>query len=123
MRRRGGAAAGDEQDSCRQPGSDALSDLRGRPTSALCAKFPSGLLHRVWRLSRALSRKHKGSKNRNKARERLARLHARIADSRKDFLHKLSTQLIRENQAVFMEDLCIRGMMRSHLARSIGDAA
>ncbi|MDR5743554.1 transposase [Caballeronia peredens] len=86
-------------------------------------KFLAELLHRVRRLSRALSRKHNGSKNRDKARKRLARLHARIADSRKDFLHKLSTQLIRENQAVFMEDLCIKGMMRSHLARSIGDAA
>ncbi|MFM0033996.1 RNA-guided endonuclease TnpB family protein [Paraburkholderia strydomiana] len=86
-------------------------------------KFLAELLHRVRRLSRALSRKQQGSKNRNRARQRLARLHARIADSRKDFLHKLSTQLIRENQAVFMEDLCIKGMMRSHLARSIGDAA
>ncbi|MFM0176675.1 RNA-guided endonuclease TnpB family protein, partial [Paraburkholderia sediminicola] len=86
-------------------------------------KFLAELLHRVRRLSRALSRKDKGSKNREKARERLARLHARIADSRKDFLHKVSTQLIRENQAVFMEDLCIKGMMRGHLARSIGDAA
>ncbi|EIM93050.1 transposase, partial [Paraburkholderia hospita] len=81
------------------------------------------MLHRVRRLSQALSRKAKGSKNRDKARRRLARLHARVADARKDFLHKLSTQLIRENQAVFMEDLCIKGLMRTNLARSIGDAA
>ncbi|MCX4170805.1 MULTISPECIES: RNA-guided endonuclease TnpB family protein [Paraburkholderia] len=86
-------------------------------------KLLAELLHRVRRLSRELSRKQKGSKNRDKARRRLARLHARIADARKDFLHKLSTRLIRENQAVFMEDLCIKGMMRSNLARSIGDAA
>ncbi|NYH18849.1 RNA-guided endonuclease TnpB family protein [Paraburkholderia bryophila] len=86
-------------------------------------KFLAELLHRVRRLSRVLSRRQTGAKNRNKARQRLARLHARIADTRKDFLHKLSTQLIRENQAVFMKDLCIKGMMRSNLARSIGDAA
>ena len=86
-------------------------------------KFLAEMLHRVRRLSQALSRKAKGSKNRDKARRRLARLHARVADARKDFLHKLSTQLIRENQAVFMEDLCIKGLMRTNLARSIGDAA
>lgn len=86
-------------------------------------KFLAELLHRVRRLSQALSRKVTGSINRGKARERLARLHARIADARKDFLHKLSTQLIRENQAVFMEDLCIKGLMHTRLARSIGDAA
>ena len=59
-------------------------------------RFLAELLHRVRRLSRARSRKHKGSKNRDKACERLARLHARIADARKGFLHKLSTQLTRE---------------------------
>ena len=85
-------------------------------------KFLAKLLHRVRQLSRALSRK-KGSKNRARARERLARLHARISDMRRDFLHKLSTGLIRESQAVFAETLSIRGMMKSRLARSIGDAA
>ena len=54
--------------------------------------------------------------------ERLARLHARIRDRRSDFLQKLSTGLI-ENQAVFAETLSIKGMMKSRLARSIGDAA
>ena len=86
-------------------------------------KFLAKLLHRVRQLSRELSRKTKGSKNRAKARERLARLHARISDMRRDFLHKLSTGLIRENQAVFAETLSIKGMMKSWLARSIGDAA
>ena len=86
-------------------------------------KLLAKLLHRVRRLSRALSRKTKGSKNRSKARERLAGLHARIRDRRSDFLHKLSTGLIRENQAASAETLSIRGMMKSRLARSIGDAA
>ena len=86
-------------------------------------KFLAKLLHRVRWLSRALSRKTNGSKNRAKARKRLARLHARIRDRRSDFLHKLSTGLIRENQAVFAETLSIRGMVKSRLARSIGDAA
>ncbi|OUL74122.1 transposase, partial [Paraburkholderia hospita] len=54
-------------------------------------KFLAEMLHRVRRLSQALSRKAKGSKNRDKARRRPARLHARVADARKDFLHKLST--------------------------------
>ncbi|QQX88945.1 transposase [Cupriavidus necator] len=86
-------------------------------------KFLAKLLHRVRPLSRALSRKINGSKSRAKARERLARLHARIRDMRRDFLHKLSTGLIRESQAVFAETLSIRGMLKSRLARSIGDAA
>ena len=76
------------------------------------------------RLSKALSRKKKGSKNRNKARLRLARLHCRIADARNDFLHKLSTKIIRENQTIAVEDLGVRNMMGNHcLAKAIGDAS
>lgn len=81
-------------------------------------------LERQARLARALSRKKKGSKNRAKAKLRLARLHARVADRRRDHLHKLSTRLVRENQAIVVEDLNVRGMLRNHcLARSIGDAS
>ena len=76
------------------------------------------------RAQQALSRKQKGSNNRCKARLRVARLHARIADRRRDFLHKLSTTLIRENQAIYLEDLNVRGMMQNHhLARAIGSAS
>jgi len=74
-------------------------------------------------LSRRLARTKKGSKNREKARNKLARLHAHVADCRRDHLHKLSTRLVRENQAIVVEDLNIRGMVRNRsLARSISDA-
>jgi putative transposase len=76
------------------------------------------------RLSRALARKQKGSRNRNKARIKLARLHAKVADHRRDQLHKLSTRLVRENQVIVVEDLNVAGMVRNHcLARVISDAA
>ncbi len=80
------------------------------------------LLGRLQRLSRSLSRKKKGSKNRNKARIRLARLHARIANIRNDALHKLTSELTRTHDTIVIEDLQVRGMMRNrHLARSIAD--
>lgn len=73
---------------------------------------------------RRLSRKAKGSTNREKARRKVARVHARITDRRRDHLHKLSTRLVRENQTVVIEDLSVRNMVRNHsLARAISDAA
>ena len=73
---------------------------------------------------RRLSRTAKGSKNRAKARLKVARIHVRIADRRKDFLHKLFTRIIRENQVVVIEDLPVRTMVRNHsLARAISDAS
>ena len=72
---------------------------------------------------RALSRKRKGSANREQARKRVARLHARVTDARRDFLHQLSTRLLRENQAVYVEDLAVQGLSRSRLAKSVHDAA
>src|SRR5450755_4488875 len=73
---------------------------------------------------RRMARTQKGSANRDKARLRAARVHARICDRRKDFLHKLTTRLVRENQAVVIEDLSVRNMVRNrHLARAISDAA
>ena len=71
---------------------------------------------------RNLSRKQKGSKNRAKARLKVARAHAEVADARKEFHHQLSTQLIRENQAIAVEDLVVSGLARTHLAKSIHDA-
>ena len=74
-------------------------------------------------LSRRLAQKQKGSKNREKARMKLVRLHARVADRRRDHLHKLSTRLVRENQVIVVEDLNVRGMVKNRsLARSISDA-
>ena len=75
------------------------------------------------RLSRALARKVQGSANWHKARLKLGRLHARMADRRRDHLHKLSTRLVRENQAVVVEDLAVRNMVRNRrLSRAIADA-
>lgn len=80
------------------------------------------LLDRLRRLSRSLSRKQKGSANRKKAKAKLARLHARIANIRQDALHKLTTDLTRRFHTIGIEDLNVRGMMRNrHLARSIAD--
>ncbi|MFG2878303.1 RNA-guided endonuclease InsQ/TnpB family protein [Streptomyces sp. NPDC048337] len=79
---------------------------------------------RLARAQRALSRKEKGSKNRAKARTRVARIHARIADRRRDHLHKLTTRLVRENQTLVIEDLAVSNMLKNHsLARAISDAA
>lgn len=75
-------------------------------------------------LSRRLARKQKGSKNRLKAKLKLARLHANVSDRRKDHLHKLSTRLVRENQVIVVEDLNVSGMVQNRsLARVISDAA
>jgi putative transposase len=74
------------------------------------------------RAQRALSRTQKGSRNRDKARVKVARAHARVADARRDFCHQLSTALIRENQAVAVEDLAVKGLARTRLAKSVHDA-
>lgn len=76
-------------------------------------------------LQRNLSRKKKGSKNRNKARIKLARLHSKIANQRSDFLHKLSTQIVNENQVICIEDLAVKEMLQQNkliakLARNLG---
>ena len=73
---------------------------------------------------KALSRKVKGSNNREKARQMVARIHAAIADSRTDFLHKLTTRLVRENQTIAVEDLAVKNMMKNRkLALFIADAS
>lgn len=73
---------------------------------------------------RELSRKQAGSANRTKARVKVARIHARIADRRQDHLHKLTTRLVRENQTIVIEDLNIAGLIKNHsLARAISDAS
>jgi len=73
--------------------------------------------------SSSLSRKTKGSKNREKARVKVAKISAKIADARRDHTHKLTTQLIRENQTIVVEDLAVKNMVKNHkLARAISDA-
>lgn len=81
-------------------------------------------LHRVRRAARSLARKQKGSANGQKAKLRLARCHARIADRRRDQLHQFTTRLVRENQAIAVEDLAISSMVRNRrLSRAISDVA
>ncbi len=74
------------------------------------------------RAQRRLSRKQKGSKNREKQRQRVAKIHARIADRRKHSQHQLSTKLIRENQTIVVESLAVKNMMQHPtLAKAIAD--
>ena len=74
------------------------------------------------RAQRSLSRKQDGSRNRDKARVKVAGAHGRVADARREFHHQLSTALIRDNQAVAVEDLCVKGLARTRLAKSVHDA-
>ena len=74
------------------------------------------------RRQRDVSRKEKDFRNRDKARAKVARAHARAADARRDFHHQLSTVLIRDNQAVAVEDLAVKGLARTRLAKSVYDA-
>jgi IS605 OrfB family transposase len=74
------------------------------------------------RAQQAQSRTQKGSKSREKSRVRLARLHARVTNQRADFHHKTSTMIVRDNQAVYVEDLCVAGLGRTRLAKSVHDA-
>jgi putative transposase len=87
---------------------------------------PRPLRRKMAQLKRAqkgLSRKQKGSRHRSKAKLRVAKIHQKINDIRRDDLHQLSTRLIRENQTITVEDLNVRGMMRNHaLAGAIGDS-
>lgn len=79
-------------------------------------------LKKLKRLQRKLSRKQKGSKRREVARKRVAKLHAKIKDTRTDFLHKLSTKIIRENQTIILEDLAVANMVKNRkLSRAISD--
>lgn len=79
-------------------------------------------LKQLRRLQKHLSRKQKGSKRREVARKKLAKLHAKITDIRNDFLHKLSTKVIKENQLIALEDLNVSGLVKNRkLSRAISD--
>ena len=82
------------------------------------------LTGKLIREQRRLSRKMPRSNNRNKQRVRVARVHEKIANIRKDFLHKVSTQLVRENQTIAVEDLQVKNMLKNHrLAKAISDVS
>ncbi|WP_344582207.1 RNA-guided endonuclease TnpB family protein [Streptomyces lunalinharesii] len=95
-----------------------LSD--GKKISA--PKFLRRAEGRLRRLQKDLSRKAKGSNNRAKARKLVARQHAKVADRRRDWHHKESTKIIRDSQAVYVEDLAVSGLGRTRLAKSVHDA-
>lgn len=95
-----------------------LSD--GRKVDA--PKFLRRADKKLKRMQKALSRCEKGSKNRAKARKKVARQHTKVADRRRDWNHKESTKIIRDNQAVYVEDLAVSGLGRTRLAKSVHDA-
>lgn len=97
-----------------------LSDGRSFENPRALAK----LERKLAREQRRLSRKRKGSANREKQRARVARVHERIDDARRDALHKATTEAARESQAVAAEDLNVEGMRRNrHLAKAVSDAS
>ena len=82
-----------------------------------------GLEKKYRKLAKAVSRKQLKSNNRNKARIKLAKFHEKIVNIRKDFLHKLSTNLIKEYDIICIEDLCFKGFMKSNKAKSYQDVS
>jgi putative transposase len=91
-------------------------------TKVVAPKFLRRAARKLKRLQQDLSRKKPGSNRRKKAVVKVARTHARVADTRRDWQHKLSTAIIRENQAVYVEDLCVAALARTQLAKSVHDA-
>lgn len=88
------------------------------------SKYLKKSLDKLAKLQRELSRKSKGSSNRNKARIKVARLQEHIANQRKDFLQKLSTEIIQNNDVICIEDLQVKNMIKNHkLAQSIADVS
>ena len=87
-------------------------------------KYLEKSMRKLVREQRRLSRKQKGSNNRNKQRVKVALVHEKITNQRNDFLQKQSTMLVRENQTICIEDLNVKGMIRNHkLAKSIASAS
>ncbi|MGM9583697.1 MAG: RNA-guided endonuclease TnpB family protein, partial [Phascolarctobacterium sp.] len=87
-------------------------------------KYLAKSLKRLKFLQRSLSRKTKDSSNRNKARLKVARMHQKIANQRTDFLQKLSTEIIRNNDIMCLEDLQVKNMIKNHkLAQAISDVS
>ena len=87
-------------------------------------KYLKKSIDKLAKLQRELSRKPKGSSNRNKARIKVAKLQECIANQRKDFLQKLSTEIIRNNDVICIEDLQVKNMVKNHkLAQSITDVS
>ena len=98
------------------------SDSNGNTVSN--PKYLEKSARKLIREQRKLSRKQKGSSNRNKQRIQVALVHEKITNQRNDFLQKQSTMLVRENQTICIEDLNVKGMIRNHkLAKSIASVS
>ncbi len=101
-----------------------VADREGRELERIESPRPLLLaLPKLRRQSRALSRKQKGSRNRFRARRQLSRVHTRIANLRRDLLHRESSRLAKTHGHLVLEKLCISGMIRTRLARAIADSA
>lgn len=99
---------------------DFYTDSNGKGVSV--PKYYRKAQKRLAKAERQKSRKQKGSNRRKRQVQKIARLHEKVANQRRDFLHKHSTQLIRENQAVMIENLNIQGMVKNRkLAKSVSD--
>jgi putative transposase len=85
-------------------------------------KFLRRTEKKLKKMQQSLARKQKGSNNRRKSAVKVAKAHAHVADSRRDFHHKLSTRIIAENQGVYVEELAVNGLGRTRLAKSVHDA-
>jgi putative transposase len=85
-------------------------------------RFYRAAQRRLRRAQRVLSRRQEGSANRARARRRVAVVHRRVRDARLDHAHKTALRLVRDNQAVYAEDLAVSGLMRTRLAKSVADA-
>ncbi|MFD3836239.1 RNA-guided endonuclease InsQ/TnpB family protein [Streptomyces sp. NPDC058642] len=102
-------------------GLSSYAVLRGRKIAS--PKFFRRQERKLRRAQRAVSRKQKGSNNRRKAKQAVARIHARIADRRRDFIEQETMRIVRESQAVYAEDLNVKGMAnrRGRLGKSVHD--
>jgi putative transposase len=85
-------------------------------------RFYRAAQRRLRRAQRVLSRRQKGSANRARARHRVAVVHRKVRDARLDHAHKTALRLVRDNQAVYAEDLAVSGLARTRLAKSVADA-
>jgi putative transposase len=91
-------------------------------TRVQAPRFYAAAERRIRRAHRAVSRTEPGSRNRDRQRKRLARVHIRVARRRQDFLHKLSRALVDRYGALCIEDLGVKGLARTKLSKTLGDA-
>lgn len=101
-----------------------LADADGHEIDRIESPRPlRAALPKLRRASRSLSRKKKGSRNRERQRRKLSRTHERIRNLRRDFTHRTSSRLAKTHRHLVLEDLCTRGLMRTRMARSLADSA